>query len=306
MNNTDKKTNEHTELEKKEAPVRVKPKKDWYKMKSLSPMSSVVPFIMVTRNTSQNFIRDKFNTSAVDRYINEKRTQGYKSFGIMHVIIAAYIRAVSQRPGINRFIRGQRIYSRRIVEVVLNIKKEMTLESPDTVVKVEFFPDATPLEVYREFINAVDSYRKDPKSDFDSTARFLSYIPSLFMKFTVWFLKLLDYFGLLPRFLTRVSPFHGSFFITSMGSLGIPPIYHHLYDFGNVPVFCSFGAKYRQNELQLDGMVKSEHYIDMTFVTDERICDGFYFASALKLIKSYLKNPWILDTPPEKIIEDVK
>ena len=51
--------------------------------------------------------------------------------------------------------------------------------------------------------------------------------------------------GLLPRALTDLSPFHGSLYITSMASLGIPPIYHHLYDFGNVPVFCSFGKKRR-------------------------------------------------------------
>jgi len=40
-------------------------------------------------------------------------------------------------------------------------------------------------------------------------------------------LKLLDYFGLAPYSLIKVSPFHGSMFITSLGSLGIPPIYHH-------------------------------------------------------------------------------
>ena len=44
----------------------------------------------------------------------------------------------------------------------------------------------------------------------------------------------LDYFGFLPRWLTKLSPFHGSVYITSMASLGIPPIFHHLYDFGNV------------------------------------------------------------------------
>ena len=45
---------------------------------------------------------------------------------------------------------------------------------------------------------------------------------------------------LVPKELTDLSPFHGSIFITSMGSLGIPPIYHHLYDFGNIPVFVAF------------------------------------------------------------------
>ena len=38
---------------------------------------------------------------------------------------------------------------------------------------------------------------------------------------------------------------------------------------------------------------------------DERICDGFYYAAALKKIRRYLRDPWLLDTPPEEIVEDV-
>ena len=90
-----------------------------------------------------------------------------------------------------------------------------------------------------------------------------------------------------------------------MGSLGIPPIYHHLYDFGNVPVFLSFGTAERRNELQEDGTVKSKRYIDYNVVTDERICDGFYFASALKMMKKILKNPYCLDERPAEIVADI-
>ena len=48
-------------------------------------------------------------------------------------------------------------------------------------------------------------------------------IPGVVLKFTVWLLRTLDYFGLLPQFLLEVSPFHGSLFLTSMGSLCIFP-----------------------------------------------------------------------------------
>lgn len=89
-----------------------------------------------------------------------------------------------------------------------------------------------------------------------------------------------------------------------MASLGIPPIYHHLYDFGNVPVFCSFGKKRRAYETQRDGTVVRRKYIDCNFVTDERIVDGFYFASALRYLHNLLGDPWQLDRPPEEIVWD--
>jgi hypothetical protein len=90
-----------------------------------------------------------------------------------------------------------------------------------------------------------------------------------------------------------------------MGSLGIPPIYHHLYDFGNIPILWAFGAKRSQNELRKDGTVETRKYIDYKFVCDERICDGYYYASALKYVKQLLKDPFCLSNPPQTVTEDI-
>ena len=281
-------------------------RKDGRRVRSLTAMSMVSPYIMVGRNESSNMIKDRIKTDRIDAYIKKKREEGLTNFTLMHVFVAAYIRAVSQRPGINRFIQGQRVHTRKNIEVCLTIKKEMTLDSPDTVVKAFFYPDATAEDVYNEFERIISEYRESPGGDFDDTAKVLSYIPGLCMKGAIGVLKFIDYFGLLPRFLTKLSPFHGSFFITSMGSLGIPAIYHHLYDFGNVPIFLSFGSKYRENELQDDGTVVKRSYVDYTVVTDERICDGYYFASAMKFMRSIVRNPTQLDSKPEQVVKDIK
>ena len=46
----------------------------------------------------------------------------------LHVIIAAMVRAISQKPGMNRFVAGQKIYARGNL-VSFAIKKEFTEES---------------------------------------------------------------------------------------------------------------------------------------------------------------------------------
>ena len=127
----------------------------------------------------------------------------------------------------------------------------------------------------------------------------------MFLKFAVWLLKTLDYFGLLPGFLLEVSPFHGSLFFTSMGSLGIPPVYHHLYDFGNLPVFGAFGMKRRAYEVTEDGSVVQRKYVDVKFTLDERIVDGYYYAAFFKHYKRILAHPEILDRPPEEVLKDI-
>lgn len=275
------------------------------RLKSVSAMTKIMPFIMAERNDACNQIRDSFETSAADDYIFQKRAEGLKGFGMMHLLIAAYVRTVSQRPGINRFIRGQRVYARNNIEVALTIKKEMRLDAPDTCVKMEFPPDATAEEVYN-IINREIEAARNAESSFDDTARILTYFPRFMLKFIVWVLKKLDYYCMLPRFLSKLSPFHGSMIITSMGSLGIPPIYHHIYNFGNAPLFIAFGAKRSVVELDKNGTPVEKKYVDYCVVTDERICDGHYFASALKYIRTLMTKPNVLDEKPEKVIEDIK
>jgi probable HAF family extracellular repeat protein len=46
------------------------------------------------------------------------------------------------------------------------------------------------------------------------------FLPGFVVRFAVWLLTLLDAWGLMPRALHRVSPFHTSVFITDLGSLG--------------------------------------------------------------------------------------
>ena len=262
---------------------------------------------MVTRNSANNLFSDSFELSAAERYIRQKRREGMTNFGLTHLILAAYTRVVAKYPEMNRFLAGQKVYSRGDdLQVCMTIKKEMTVEAPDSVIKLHLTPTDTSKEVYEKFNKLVDEVKNAPlNSDFDNTARVLTMIPGIILKFVVWLLRTIDYFGWLPRFLLEVSPFHGSMFITSMGSLGIPAIYHHLYDFGNLPVFIAFGCKRRVNEVTDEGEVVQRKYMDVKFTLDERIADGFTYASVVKYLKRLIHHPELLDEPPEVVKQDI-
>lgn len=285
---------------------RLGDRKDGRRLRTIDPMSVVSPYIMTTRSGSQNILQDSFDTEECEVYLAEKKQNGYKGMSLMHIIIASYIRTVSQYPAINRYIAGQRVFARDKIVVSLVIKREMKLESPDTVIKIEFDPADTLIDVYNKFNEAIESYRNNPGGSFDKLAKALNFFPGLFLKFTIGTLRFMDYFGLLPYSIQKLSPFHSSLFITSMGSLGIPAVCHHLYDFGNLPVFIAFGAKKKVNLLNDNGEVEQHGFVDTTFVLDERICDGYYFATAYKYLRRFFKNPALLEVPPEKVIEDIK
>ena len=281
---------------------------DGRKVRTLAPMAQITAYFQVERNTCSNLFEESFEITNIDRYIRQKRREGLTDFGITHVLLAAYVRGVAKYPQLNRFISGQKVYSRdEDIQYCMVIKKEMTVDAPDTSIKVHLNPHDTAVDVYHKLNAAVESVKatQELDSSLDGLIQYLNLIPSIVLKFVVWLLKLLDYFGMLPKFLLELSPFHGSLFFTSMGSLGIPPIYHHLYDFGNLPCFGAFGMKRRALEVQEDGSVVQKKYIDVKFVLDERICDGFYHATFFKHYRRLLAHPEVLDNPPEEVVRDI-
>ncbi len=283
-------------------------RKDGRKVRTINPMNKFMPYIMPMRCDACNTYADMFDVTKTDRFCREKVKEGKTNFGFLHVMLAAYIRAVSQRPALNRFVSGQKIFTRDgDIQIVMTIKKTLSSDAPDTCIKVRFNPEDMVDEVYEKFNKAVTDVTSQPddKSSFDKLNKALSLIPGLLCRWTVKFLNFLDYFGLLPKKLLWLSPFHGSMIITSMGSLGIRPIYHHIYNFGNLPVFLAYGGRRSVVSCDREGNVTTKKYIEMKAVTDERICDGYYYASAFKLIKRHVENPELLDVKPEQVFEDI-
>lgn len=281
---------------------------DGRRVRTLDPMAQITAYFQWERNICSNFFEESFEITNVDRYIRQKRREGMTDFGITHVLLAAYVRCVAKYPQLNRFVSGQKVYSRgEDIQYCMVIKKEMKVSSPDTAIKVHLNPRDTSADVYEKLNAAVERVKatQELDSNLDGLIMALNLIPGVFLKFTVWFLKLLDYFGLLPRFLLELSPFHGSLFFTSMGSLGIRPIYHHLYDFGNLPVFGAFGMKRKAYEITEDGSVVQKKYIDVKFVLDERIVDGYGYATFFKYYRRLLQHPELLDNPPTEVLSDI-
>ncbi|MEG1789476.1 MAG: hypothetical protein RR230_02345 [Oscillospiraceae bacterium] len=281
-------------------------RKDGRRIRSLAPISMLIPYIMVKRNDASNQFAGSIEVTETDRWLRQKRAEGYKGLGMLHLFIAAYIRVISQLPGLNRFLSGQRAYARYDIVINMMVKRGYSTDANETCAKVSFEPTDTIYDVYRKMNAAVDKIRAEAdNSGTESAASAFTKIPGLFLKFAIWLLNFIDYFGWLPRSILKVSPFHGSMFVTDLGSLGIPPIYHHLYNFGNLPVFLAFGAKRHVVELDRHGAPVERKYVDYKITCDERTVDGYYYASAFKFLKYYMKNPHELEQPPEKVVEDV-
>jgi len=282
-------------------------KREGRKIKTLPPMNVVGAVFMPNRSGASNQFSTTIDITETEKYIHEKRKNGMPGLGIMHVILAAYVQTVASYPGINRFIRGHKIFARNAIDMCLTIKKDMSLDAQETVIKIPSNGDATIDDIYNTIAKMVEENKKDGDSNaMDVCARLLTKLPGFLLMGVMWIIRFFDYFGLLPRFLTNLSPFHASMFITNVGSLGIPPIFHHLYDFGNIPLFISMGMKETKYVTQSDGSVEKRKFVNITVVCDERICDGHYYATAFKKLKRLSEKAWLLEKGAEEVIADIK
>lgn len=275
-------------------------------LRSLPAFAKFVPFIMPTRNDACNQYEESFEVSDVDRRLRKLRVDGYKGIGILHFIIAAYIRGVSMLPGMNRFVVGRRIYARDNIEVVMTVKRSLAIDATETTIKVVFEPTDTIFDVYRKMSEKIDEIKTvEGNNNTEDVAEAMCKAPRFLLRFALTILRIMDYFGWLPQSLLDASPFHGSMIITDLGSLRIGSIYHHIYNFGTLPVFISFGAKRHAYELDRHGNMVDRKYVDCKFVMDERTVDGHYYAQFLQAFRYICQHPEIVETPPSKVVEDV-
>jgi hypothetical protein len=279
---------------------------DGRKLRSLDPFYKIIPYIMKTRIDAQNYFEEKIEISNTESFIIRKRKETGERISFLHVIIAAMVRTISQKPGINRFVAGQKIFARNEISISFVLKKEFNEESPETTLKVKFNAADSFMDIVRKVNTAIEENRKpDTKNDTDKLAKLIMAIPGQLVRFLVWVLRSLDYIGLMPKIINRLSPFHTSVFITDLGSIGIQPVYHHLYDFGTTSLFVAFGIKMKEKVINSDNEITNKKYVRVCVVTDERIVDGHYFGTAFKLYRNLIKRPEVLDQPPEKVYDDV-
>lgn len=264
----------------------------------IDPIIRVLPYIMRRRNDSQVYYKMNIPSEPIDGFIGERRKTN-AGLSPMSILIAAYIRAVKEMPTINRFVMNKRIYERNELTVSFIVLKSNTKEHcKETPVKVAFSEDDTIFDVADKVSAAIEKNRSLAASNStDKLVNILLTMPVI-ANLGVQTIRVLDRYGLLPKKIIDVSPFHTSLFVSNMASIGMGSIYHHIYNFGTTSGFMGIGRKSKRMRIAADGTVSTESCYPVGVVIDERITSGAQYALFFGILKKYLKNPELLESSP--------
>jgi pyruvate/2-oxoglutarate dehydrogenase complex dihydrolipoamide acyltransferase (E2) component len=277
---------------------------DGRRIRKGDPFNVIIPFIMEERDDSQVFFDADVNVDEIDKCIKEKRKNG-ENISFLDYFIAIVIRTISQYPRMNRFIAGKRLFARDDITISMAVKKELSIETEETAVKFKFKPESTVTDVANTIKSKIEENKgKAATNDADKLVNILNRLPRGLFTIVVGLLKAMDFDGMLPKTIHRISPFHTSVFVTNMGSIGAEPIYHHIYNFGTTSVFIALGNRHKQKLIDKDGNIIERKVMKLRFVADERIADGYYLSVALKYFCNLFSKPELLESPPEYVVED--
>ena len=271
-------------------------------LRHTDPMYRIVAHIMKKRSDSMNSITLDIPLEPIEKYIRQKKKEG-RTMSHMAVILSAFNRTMCEYPALNRFVVNKRIYARNEIAIGMVVLRAGATGA-ETMGKIYLQPEDTILDVEDRIQEYVAKNRDvEGENPTDKIIKFLVGLPGL-LRFAVALLKWMDWHNLLPKAIIDASPMHNTMVFTNLASIRTNHIYHHCYDFGTTSMVMAAGNTREVPRRTRDGEVIHEKCLPLGLVMDERIASGYYFAQCFRRMKEYLKNPALLEEPPERILTD--
>ena len=274
---------------------------DGKRVKKLDPVVQMTPYLMPMRCDAQVFLEHKADYEKMSRYIARKSQEGQK-ITFMQILVAAYVRAVSRNPDVNRFIFNKQYYSRNNCSVSYTVlKNPQDTDSTEDTVRILFDLTDTIFDVRDRMNDAVEKSRSAETGGFViKLARGLLAVPGL-ATLVVGLVKLLDRYGIAPGVLMRELPFYSGLYVTNNGSIGLHHPLHHIYNFGNVSLFFGMGSIQKEAIVESDGKARMRRVLPVGITADERVCSGAHYAAFFFDVIHLMDHPEELETPPEEV-----
>ncbi len=277
-------------------------RRDGRLVREADSMHKFVAFLLPNRCDNEAVMSELVDMSAVEEFVKKKNADSPDfKYTMFHVICAAVAKVLYDRPKMNYFYAGNRLYERNEISFSFVVKRQFNDTSSEAlaIIKLDKDSDVSPLEqIYGKVKKFVTHVRSENKTD--GTTDIISVLvksPRPIMKFIIKILNFLEARDWLPNDLVEFDPYHSSVFISNTGSIKLSAQYHHLTNWGTNSFFILVGEKHLHPFYDENGNVTMKNALELGLTIDERIADGTYFAKSIRLLRKLLQNPELLELP---------
>lgn len=263
-------------------------------------LQTVMAHLMPNRTDCEVCLHDTLDATELMKFIEEKnaRHPEYK-ITIFHCFLLSLARMIRERPKMNRFIAGHRMYERYEISFCFVCKRRFADGAEESLLYLVPKEEETIDSWSKRIVGDVKETRKSEHSTggIDAALDAFAKIPRILLMFVLRIIRWLDFWGLVPKALTDGDPNYSTVLASNLGSIKCPSVYHHLNNYGTNSVMVTIGTLHKGEVIREDGTKEIRDLVDISATLDERIADGFYFARSLKLVKHIFAHPELLDKP---------
>lgn len=250
-------------------------------VRDLPALRRFMPFVSPRRNESLVWFTQEVDVEPALAWLTALNGDGERRVTLFHLVLRAIAGALAEKPVMNRFVAGGRNWQRDGVWITFSAKQRMEEQAPILTVKRRFDGDATLTAMVDGVLGRLGAGRGGARGASDKEVDLLLRLPPPLIRLTMWLAHRADALGLLPRSLIDADPLFASCFVANLGSVGLEAGYHHLWEWGNCPIFCVMGRVPEAGPRR----------VRLKWTFDERIADGFYAARALDVVRTRLLRP---------------
>ena len=263
-------------------------------------LQTIMCYLMPKRTDAEVYLSDQVDATELLKYLEKKNAEHpeYKTT-VFHAAVASMARMVKERPLMNRFIQGYRMYERYEISISFVVKRRFT-DGAEESLMVLIPKDGDTLDsISKKIAGDVQETRKSEHSTggIDEMLDKFAALPRFILIPAMRFIRFLDFWGKVPKSMMEGNPNYTTILTSNLGSIKAPSVYHHLNNYGTASIMITIGTLHKAEVLMEDGTKAVRDVLDFGATLDERIADGFYFVRSMKLLKYIFANPQLLDQP---------
>ncbi len=276
---------------------------DAFRVRDTKGLQTIMTHLMPKRTECEVYLEETFDATELVRWLAEKNAADPENkITLFHCFVTALTRMVRERPLMNRYIQGRHLYERYAVTSAFVAKRRFADDADEALMVLEPKDTDTIFEVAKKIRGDVRETRKAEHAEvgtdsIDGIIDGLAKLPMPLLAFVVKIIKTLDFFGYNPRMITDGDPNYVSIFLSNLGSIKCPSVYHHLNNYGTNSLMVTIGTLHKEEMVMEDGHKEIRDVVTVGATIDERIGDGFYFARSLKLVRYIFAHPELLEKP---------
>ena len=251
---------------------------------------AIFPYIMKGRNESIAYYPVLVDAEPLLAYLEEKKGTD-QQITVFEAFLLALVRILRERPTLNRYFIGRRLYQRRDVELSFVARRQYTDDSTETNVFVHIKPDDNTETILRKIRGEIRTAKTGEPQDDEALIDLFMRMPRSVLRVAIKLLEWWDFFHDTPGFLRGIDPLRCSAYVANLGSVGMGAAYHHLFEWGTCSLFVTIGQIKPTVCVGADGQPAVKRMVELRISLDERIADGYYDATALNLFDTYLRDP---------------